>query len=54
MHEERRWRVSKMEVKIEALVESGQTREAWIKIQMWYQQAKGHPTHHRREGMENP
>ena len=37
---------------IEALLADDQTREAWIKIQRWYQQANGHPTSPTREVLE--
>ena len=38
---------------IEALIAAGQTMEAWIKIQRWYQHSKGHPAPPTMEGLEH-
>ena len=53
LEEYRRGRVSKTGSEIEALVEADQMREAWSKIQRWFQQAKGHPPPLTREGLEH-
>ena len=38
---------------IESLLEAGQTRELWITIQKWYEQAKDHLLPPTREGLEH-
>ena len=50
LQEDRRQRVSTTGTDIEALIVEGRTREAWIKIQWWYQQAKGNLTPPTKEG----
>ena len=51
--ENRRKRISTEERKIEALVATEKTGEAWSKIHRWYRQAKGNPTPPTREVMEH-
>ena len=53
LHEDRKWRVSKAGVEIEALVESEHTRESWSNIQKWCRQANGNPTYPTREGLDH-
>ena len=40
-------------MEVEALVAEGQTREAWSKIQRWYQQVKVHLSPPTREGLDH-
>ena len=38
---------------IEALIAAGRMKKTWIKIQRWYEQAKGHPKTPTIEGMDH-
>ena len=42
LKEDRRCRARKVGEEIELLVVNDQPREAWSKIQVWYQESKGH------------
>ena len=42
LKEDRRRRVRRAGEEIETLVSNDELREAWIKTQRWYQEAKGH------------